>query len=197
MESSRAELSAGFTSVCFWETTMAAAGDRPYDMQNAGTPGKLTSANDTVVSYLFWSAGLFGFCGLHRLYNGKVVSGLLWMSTFGLLGIGQLIDLANIPAMTEAKAQKLRARQYQLGRYDDAALRQPTQAQAPPLTIQLLKLAKRNQGRLTVTDAVLETEAPFADVEHELKELVKSGYATVSNDVVSGVVVYEIPELTV
>ena len=120
------------------------------------------------------------------------------MSTLGLFGVGQLIDLAYVPAMAEARARGLRSRQYQLGKFDSAGLTQKTaKTQVAPLTLQLLKLAKNNRGRVTVTDAVLETEATFAEVEHELKELVKSGYAHVGNDAVSGVVVYEIPELVV
>ena len=155
------------------------------------------SQNNTAMSYLFWSAGLFGVCGLHRLYNGKIISGLLWMSTVGLFGIGQFIDLAYIPEMAERRARGRRNRQYVLNNFDNAELTQDAKPQASPLTLQLLKLAKRNKGRLTVTDCVLETEAPFADVEAQLRELVKSGYAHVSNDVETGVVIYEIPELIV
>lgn len=32
-------------------------------------------------------------CGLHRFYVGKIFSGVLYMATFGLFGIGQLIDV--------------------------------------------------------------------------------------------------------
>lgn len=38
----------------------------------------------------------FPIAGLQRLYVGKVKSGLLWLFTFGLLGIGQLYDLVMI-----------------------------------------------------------------------------------------------------
>lgn len=41
----------------------------------------------------------FGFTGAHRFYYGKPVTGTIWFFTFGLLGIGWLIDLFLIPAM--------------------------------------------------------------------------------------------------
>jgi TM2 domain-containing membrane protein YozV len=45
------------------------------------------------MAYILWCGGLFGLCGLHRFYIGKVGTGLLWFFTLGLLGVGQLIDL--------------------------------------------------------------------------------------------------------
>lgn len=44
-------------------------------------------------SFWLWLLCIFGFCGVHRFYLGFVWTGLLWLFTFGLLGIGQLIDL--------------------------------------------------------------------------------------------------------
>ncbi|AWY41712.1 NINE protein [Pseudomonas putida] len=49
-----------------------------------------------VIGYLLW---IFGFTGAHRFYYGKPVTGTLWFFTFGLLGIGWLIDVFLIPAM--------------------------------------------------------------------------------------------------
>lgn len=48
------------------------------------------------IGYLLW---IFGFTGSHRFYYGKPVSGAIWFFTFGLLGIGWLIDLLLIPGM--------------------------------------------------------------------------------------------------
>jgi len=59
----------------------------------------MQTANDThskVIGYLLW---IFGFTGAHRFYYGKPVSGTIWFFTFGLLGVGWLIDLFLIPSM--------------------------------------------------------------------------------------------------
>ncbi len=37
--------------------------------------------------------GFFLVCGLHRLYAGKVISGLLQLITVGFFGIWQIIDI--------------------------------------------------------------------------------------------------------
>jgi len=46
---------------------------------------------------LFFAAGgLIGFNGLQRFYVGKIGTGILWLLTAGLLGIGQLYDIIMI-----------------------------------------------------------------------------------------------------
>jgi TM2 domain-containing membrane protein YozV len=59
----------------------------------------MTSSTDThrkTIGYILW---LFGFTGSHRFYYGKPLSGTIYFFTFGLLGIGWLIDLFLIPHM--------------------------------------------------------------------------------------------------
>lgn len=59
----------------------------------------MTNPNNThslLIGYLLW---IFGFLGAHRFYYGKPITGTIWFFTFGLLGIGWLIDLILIPGM--------------------------------------------------------------------------------------------------
>ncbi len=59
----------------------------------------MTQWHDThskALGYLLW---IFGFTGAHRFYYGKPVTGTLWFFTFGLFGIGWLIDFFLIPSM--------------------------------------------------------------------------------------------------
>jgi TM2 domain-containing membrane protein YozV len=51
---------------------------------------KEKDTHSKVIGYLLW---IFGFTGAHRFYYGKPVTGTIWFFTFGLLGIGWLIDL--------------------------------------------------------------------------------------------------------
>lgn len=55
------------------------------------------------IGYLLW---LIGFTGAHRFYFGKPVSGAIWFFTFGLLGVGWIIDLFLIPSMNREAAQE-------------------------------------------------------------------------------------------
>lgn len=55
--------------------------------------------NDThrkTIGYLLW---LFGFLGSHRFYYGRPVTATIYFLTFGLLGIGWIVDFFLIPSM--------------------------------------------------------------------------------------------------
>lgn len=45
-----------------------------------------------VKAWFCWLFGFVGLCGLHRFYLGKNASGWFYLLTFGVFGIGQILD---------------------------------------------------------------------------------------------------------
>jgi TM2 domain-containing membrane protein YozV len=60
------------------------------------TNAPVSNTHSKVIGYILW---IFGFTGAHRFYFGKPITGTIWLFTFGLLGIGWLIDVFLIPGM--------------------------------------------------------------------------------------------------
>ncbi len=58
-------------------------------------PVEENTMNRTSTGYVLW---LFGFTGAHRFYYSRPISGTVYFLTFGLLGIGWLVDLFLIPS---------------------------------------------------------------------------------------------------
>ena len=54
--------------------------------------------HSVVMGYILWFCG---FTGAHRFYFGRPISGTVYFCTFGLFGIGWLVDLFLIPGMNE------------------------------------------------------------------------------------------------
>jgi TM2 domain-containing membrane protein YozV len=52
------------------------------------------------IAFLLWLLCFLGLFGIHRFYNGRWVTGLIWFFTGGLLLIGQIVDLFLINSMT-------------------------------------------------------------------------------------------------
>ena len=52
--------------------------------------------HSALMGYILWIAG---FTGSERFYYGKPISGTVYFFTFGILGIGWLLDLFLIPSM--------------------------------------------------------------------------------------------------
>jgi len=55
------------------------------------------------MGYLLW---LVGFTGAHRFYYGRPISGTIWFLTFGLLGVGWIVDLFLIPHLARTAQQR-------------------------------------------------------------------------------------------
>jgi TM2 domain-containing membrane protein YozV len=158
------------------------------------------SSQRLTLSYLLWLGGFFGFSGLHRIYNGKITTGLIWFFTLGLFGVGQFVDVFFVPGMAEDHQLKRLKDQYGDDIYDllnqpvasTQTLRQPTREEK---MVKLLKAAKKNQGQLSVTQAVLDTGFGFEEVEQLLSDMAKSGYVAIDNHPQTGIVLYRFDEL--
>jgi TM2 domain-containing membrane protein YozV len=150
---------------------------------------------------------LFGFLGIHRFYLGRPGTGLLYMLTGGLCGIGPLVDLFLLPGMVDeantrhaafqalAEKRALRA----LGAHYPLALppaQLPSELESPEkMRIKLVQAAAQYGGKLSVTQGVMATGKSFEDIERALDDMVKSGYVDVTNDENTGVVVYNFGQL--
>ncbi|HIK07307.1 MAG TPA: TM2 domain-containing protein [Trichormus sp. M33_DOE_039] len=159
-----------------------------------------TGNNRLPISYILCGLGfVVPIGGLHRLYNGQIGTGLLWLCTFGLFYVGQFVDLFLLPGMVEEYKRNLRA-QAGVSSFG-VPLNHPVVASQvhPPkgneLMIRLIEVAESRGGSLTVTQGVKATGASFAEVETALKEMFKSGYVKIDNDPVSGAVTYYFHEL--
>lgn len=147
------------------------------------------------VAYLLWALaflalplGLPGLNGIHRLYCRKPLSGALWFFSFGLCGIGQLVDGFLIPSLVESANQALLLRE---------AMAAGEARALPSLERQLLSLARRQgEAGFTLNDALLELQLPSdADsqaVSAEIQRLLRADLLDVGNDA-RGRVIYREP----
>lgn len=154
---------------------------RPIPSPQPGSP--VPERRSLAVSYLLWCLGLVGVCGLQRFYNRKPLSGLLWLFSLGLCGLGQLLDLLLLPGLVEQANRSL----LQSGDAGDGVA----------LERQLLALARRSGDRgFTLNDAVLELRLPpgieSAQVRAEIQRLLHCELLDVGNDE-RGRVIYREP----
>lgn len=170
--------------------------------------------NKVSLSYLLWLCWFFGFAGLHRIYNKKIGTGLLWFFTWGLFGFGQIIDLLLIPSMVEEHNLKVQQRlglssqnvplqnlNPQATQTFSPRLHQPELIGNKPLSkqemmITLARVAQKRGGKLSITQAVVETGISFEEVEQTLNEMTKKGYVMVDNDPNTGSLIYDFVELS-
>jgi hypothetical protein len=151
------------------------------------------------IGFLAWCGWFGGFAGLHRLYMGKYGTGILWLLTWGLLGIGQIFDLVRMKKLIRDANIREGYLPHPRWAAEINRMAQPFAAlpEAPekPLKHQLLDAAMERGGELSVTEGVAATEAGFDEVEKTLNELLETGYVDIDNRPGSGVIIYRFTEL--
>lgn len=158
---------------------------------------------NTGVAYLLWCACFLGFCGVHRLYNGKYITGFIYLFTVGFFGIGQFIDLAFIPGMVEEKNLKYKlihgssnssntqSLVINLGQSIPNVTLGKTTTQKSDVHI-ILQLAKDHGGNISLADCVLATEKPVVEVKKTIENLCMEGLLEMGNHHDTGAIIYRI-----
>jgi hypothetical protein len=168
----------------------------------------LNTEKNLAIAYLFWGFGLFGFCGVHRFYLGKPITGFLWVFSGGLFFVGQLIDLFLIPGMVkegqtntppflpkESTFIPLQFGQQVLEKLDrlDERLNNSfshSKRVEPTPFHRLLETASNNHNVLSFAQAMMATGLGPDQVEQILNEGMRKGIIHVGNDPESGAVRY-------
>jgi predicted transcriptional regulator len=151
------------------------------------------------IAYLLWFLSGFGAMGFHRFYLGKIPSGLLWMFSGGLIMIGSIYDFFTLPAQVrEANIRNALLHEAAMnGRkwrhVNDAGFR-VVHEQKESIERVILKIAKRNKGIVTASEAALEANISMEEAKKALDILVNKGFAEIRVRK-SGVIVYTLPEL--
>ena len=189
----------------------------------AAAPAEPRRRKSIVAAYSFLAVG--GWGGFHRIYLNRPFGGWLvlfwggWLLSsaipFALLPsltipiAFLLLECIRIPrwvrhhnALVEGTrrapdaVQALPAAPRHAAAAPEVELASAAATAAPPdLRTLLLRTAHQADGKLTVTQAVMETGKTFQEVEDCFRDMVQAGYVDVDNEPHSGVIVYVFPEL--
>lgn len=160
----------------------------------------------TKIAYILWCTCFVGLAGVHRLYSGKYLSGLVWLFTLGFLGIGQLIDLVLIPGMIEEKNltdKWLDSRHTnRVGINPEVVIetaneirptfREPTTKVEISDIQTIFQLAKDNHGKVSLVDCVIATGKPASELRKALEYLCLEGFLIVDNHPQQGSLIYKL-----
>jgi TM2 domain-containing membrane protein YozV len=149
---------------------------------------------DTGKAYLLWLLSLVGVCGVHRLYLGKIGTGILWIVTGGLFGIGALYDLVTLPGQVREanirKSYELALQAQARGYLPQAA---PPRQKKDSIERIILRCARKNSGFVTASEVALDGDVGMDEAKAALDKLAGKGFAEMRIRT-NGVIVYVFAE---
>ena len=163
----------------------------------------------TGIAYLLWLLSGFGVLGFHRLYLGKIPTAILWMCTGGLFGFGAFFDFFTLSGQVREANMRTaifgRTRWNHIRSHNSdngntwrnvneaGSAGNKESAKERPERI-ILKIAKENNGIITVSDVALGADIPIEEAKKYLDALVTKGFAELRVRK-SGSLVYVIPDM--
>lgn len=154
-------------------------------------------------AYLFWLPSLFGFAGLQRFYLGRPLTGVLYLITGGLLGLGTLYDAFHMRRLVRHARLEWRFEHM----LDEPEYRAPAPTPTPTekrrrsrrkpragvLELEILALAEQREGVVAAARVALASSVSVEEARRALEKLVESRDAElrVTRD---GGLVYVFPE---
>ncbi|MDR0452654.1 MAG: TM2 domain-containing protein [Treponema sp.] len=153
------------------------------------------------LAYLLWLLSGFGALGFHRFYLGKIPSGLLWMFTGGLVGLGSIYDFLTLPGQVREANIRNALLSGALGkganlsgwRYVNDGSSRVVRERKESVERVILRAAKQNKGVVTASEVALEGNISIEDARKALEILVSKGFAEMRVRR-SGTIVYTLPE---
>ncbi len=168
-------------------------------MVKSHEPGPITLRAEQSVrynlsmAYFLWLISGFGALGFHRFYLGKVGTGVLWLLTGGLGGVGCIYDLITLPGQVREANIGYAAREA-LGYVSDGGFVPRMRREDSPERV-ILRLAKASNGMVTAGEVAIEANISIDEAQRQLDSLAKKGIAQVRVRS-SGVLVYFFPEFS-
>jgi hypothetical protein len=148
----------------------------------------------TRIAYLLWFATFFGMSGLHRLYLGKIGSGILYLVTWGLFGFGTIYDAVTLPEQVQEariKAKMRNAIDRSFSQLDTPRRERPAARES--LEHAILRVAKAHHGVASPAAIALEAKISVDESRSQLDKLVDKGIAEVRVRK-NGTIVYAFPD---
>jgi TM2 domain-containing membrane protein YozV len=153
------------------------------------------------MAYLLWLPSIFGVAGLQRFYIGKVGTGILYLLTGGLFGLGTLYDAFTLPNQVQEANYRLGYRYGNVRQVpgsdavSDMVSRLSGGASSQPMSVEhvILRTAKDHGGYTTATEIALEANVSVDEAKQLLDDLVSKGIAEVRVKK-NGVLAYVFPE---